>query len=348
MFGRDDQCNNMSGRRRGRPGNSKEPLYAAGIVLDNGVLRCNFCDGVFFSQSSIYNHIRLSHGEHTAIEEEHVQHGPTDQGDVPVRETAEVDLLARDEVPPTTQVDQVGDLVYEQGGGGLAEVDLPAEEADDVLGQAMEGEVELPTEMGQAFVQEGEEDEDEDVEEDEFLDPLSDFEDEEPEEEEAEDEQQEEEAAIPTKKLGKLASWFSSRLGKPVYSISRWWLTSVNGSSDSDTDSSMDISRSGSSIDVSNVSSGASSSQMEDSNMEDSNNNSVEDILHARVSMVETINFFLTLKQKHRIGKSAFNELLLFLSNHLLPEGNILPPSLHLMREVVAYKFSSYESRACV
>ena len=66
-----------------------------------------------------------------------------------------------------------------------------------------------------------------------------------------------------------------------------------------------------------------------------------------RLTMVEAIFYLLTMKQMQRMGTTAFNQHVKFLQL-LLPDGNILPPSLHLMRRAIGCSnWSDYEEHVC-
>ena len=251
-----------------------------------------------------------------------------------------------------------GDGLSMEGGGPSGGGDANHEEASDDQHQEEEG-------LGWLGDEESSSDDEGD-----FKDSLSEFEEEEEDEEEEEEreegegEEEEEEEGGRSRaqtydaddkvvKLGAKAAWYKARCNQPLYCRSSGSSSGDSGGDGGNNSSGSSGEDGGDGGSNSSSSSGSRSSSNSgggdiEGDSRDSSNSGGGDSSDARLTVLEAIFFFLTFKQKHRIGTTAFNELLKFLTEVLLPRGNFLPPSEHLMRAVIGCKdWSEYEQHVC-
>ena len=365
--------------KRGRP---KDHLYEYGIVEDlvdgESVYSCRYCRDCQHSyktnaKRTIYHHIRVRHQQ----EQQGSSRARYDEAVATTTATEAVDGVVpmaapEAEVPPPAE--EIEDILLttvdagERGPVDPTEMDVAegeididdavstsSDEYDDPLSE-FESEEGDEEEEGEDSVDEEEEGEEEEGEEEE--DDSADEGDEEEEKEESADDGEEEVDSADEGHVFKWkvpAAWYRSRLGLPLYKASANTLRNNHVSSGSDDGSSSNHSdsssgshsdsSSGSHSDNSSAASGPSSSGPSSNSSDDRPIPASGD---ARLTMLEAINFLMTFKLKHRIGRTAFNELLQFCVLFFLPDNNILPGSLHLMKVVIGCKtWSNYERHVC-
>jgi len=366
--------------KRGRP---KDHLYEYGIVEDlvdgETVYSCRYCRDCQHSyettaKSTIYHHISVRHHQQGSSRARYDEAVATTTATEAVDGVVPMAAPEAEVPPPAEEIEDGGDILLttvdagERGpvdptGMDVAEGEIDIDDAistssdeyDDPLSE-FESEEGDEEEEGEDSVDEEEEGEEEEGEEEE--DDSADEGDEEEEKEESADEGEEEVDSADEGHVFKWkvpAAWYRSRLGLPLYKASANTLRNNHVSSGSDDGSSSNHSdsssgshsdsSSGSHSDNSSAASGPSSSGPSSNSSDDRPIPASGD---ARLTMLEAINFLMTFKLKHRIGRTAFNELLQFCVLFFLPDNNILPGSLHLMKAVIGCKtWSNYERHVC-